>query len=156
MDTLPSFFQKKKKMKRKRAAPKLVITDQMSGERVGAPKLLIKNRRFLYKLLKTALSDQGARPREIENVLNKSTCCEMKCLSEIIRNLLLGNIPVGGKKLEKLKKYGKILDLFACRPYVAVKKRKEILSAKGAGAVFLPLLFSTVLPLVLEFIAKSV
>ena len=45
-----------------------------------------------------------------ENIKKKKfakeiSCCQIKCLSEIVRNLLIGNIPIKKENIDKLKPY---------------------------------------------------
>jgi len=81
-------------------------------------------------------------------------CGELKCLSEIIRNLLLGNIPIKQTNVKRLRTCKKDVVAFGKKTTSIAKKRK-ILQSKGTG-IILPVLASVVIPPVLEFIAKSV
>lgn len=115
-----------------------------------ASKALKKNYHFLHQLLQTV---QTGPKRAIHDVVNNTKCCEIKCLSEIVRNLLKGNIPLHRVNYGRIKKHKKFLKHFA-KKSLTVKKKRAILKARGSGVV-VPLLLGAVLPPVLEFIAKT-
>src|SRR5882762_7572651 len=105
-------------------------------------KLLQKNKQFLRKL-----------PEILETkgfcAINNISCCQMKCLSEIFRNLILGNIPLNKENYAKLKPHKKLLTDLSDKK-ISLQKKKKIFKQEGAG-VILPVLISAILPSVLEF-----
>ena len=76
---------------------------------------------------------------------------QVKCLCEIIKNLLLGNIPITNNVLNKLKPYKAKLRSLS-KKSVNLKKKQQLLKQTGNG-FFLPFMAS-VLPLVLPYLTK--
>jgi len=109
------------------------------------------------KNLKTNVAFLKTFPELIKqkNGICKIKCCQMKCLREIIVNLLIGNIPLRGLHRVQLKEIKKHLFAFADKK-TPIKVRRQILNSQtGAGGVLLPVFLSGILPLVLDFIARK-
>lgn len=115
-----------------------------------ASKSLKRNRQYLIEFLR---AKETGTNRALQQMISNISCCQLKCLSEIVRNLLRGNIPMSRSDFEEIKKHKKNLRLFGQKK-VSLKRKRAILQT-GSGPVFLPLLLGAVLPPVLEFIAKS-
>jgi hypothetical protein len=111
-----------------------------------ASKTLKKNIKFL-KLLPRAIETYGNR-----RICEEISCCQMKCLREIFHNLNIGNIPISESDKAKLKRNKKYLKVLGSKKS-SFKVKKKILNQKGGGII--PILLSTILPMVIDFIATS-
>jgi hypothetical protein len=111
------------------------------------PSVILKrNKRFLKKL-----------PKVFYKYGNCKTCKkispqQMKCLREVFHNLLLGNIPITRKIFDQLRPFKKQLKTLSKKKSPLRKKRK-VLNQIGGG--IFPILFASILPLVLDFISSK-
>jgi hypothetical protein len=111
-----------------------------------ASKNLKKNERFL-RLLPRAIEKYGNN-----RIWEEISCCQMKCLGEIFHNLNIGNIPISESDKNKLKQHKKYLKVLAGKKS-SFKLKKKVLNQRGEGII--PILLSTILPLVIDFIAMK-
>jgi hypothetical protein len=111
-----------------------------------ASKTLKANSKFL-KLLPRFVEKYGK-----SRICQEISCCQMKCLREIFHNLNVGNIPISQSDKKGLKKHKKYLKVLASKKS-SYKLKKKILTQKGDGII--PILVSTILPMVIDFIAMS-
>jgi hypothetical protein len=108
-------------------------------------KMLQQNEHFL-KVLPKVYKKYGIK------ACKQISCCQMKCLSEIVRNLAKGNIPISDIDKYAFAKYKKQIKQLG-RKKTPVGIKRKVLRQVGNG--LLPILISAVLPLVLEFISKN-
>lgn len=80
-------------------------------------------------------------------LLNKSKNCLVNAVSEISKNCLKGNIKLSKCKINKLKKYKKVLKLISKR--LPISKRKKIIIQKGG---FLSILIPSALAMLVEYL----
>jgi len=104
-----------------------------------ASALALKHKDYL-----TLLSTSKNKSRR-EHLLDAATSSEIRSVTECIQNLVEGNIPLGKKELQHLRRYKKVLRTLA-RKCVATKEKRVILKQKGG---FLSLL----LPLAIKAIS---
>lgn len=88
------------------------------------------------------------RKQLLKHVSNK----DLKALSELCLNLILGNIKIDKKLKTKFKRYKKPIQLLANKR-IPLKKKKRIINQKGSAGFLLPLA-SIALPLIADFVRK--
>jgi len=92
-------------------------------------------------------------PRNIQKKV--TTDCDKDfthLICEICFNILRKNVPLSSNQISELRKYKRPIKILADRT-VSLSKKKRLISQKGGG-FFLPLLFSTLGPLVIDQISK--
>jgi hypothetical protein len=109
-------------------------------------KVLKRNKRFLKKLPQVYFKYGNCK------TCKKISTQQMKCLREIFYNLLLGNIPINRQIFDQLRPFQKQLKTLSKKKSKLKKKRKVL--AQIGGGVF-PVLFASILPLVLDFITSK-
>ena len=98
-------------------------------------KRVKSNKNFLHSYL-----DSNTKTRK--DLIRKAKSEQIRCLCELILNVLNANVPTDTSTLEKLKKHKSSIKkvVFAKGP---LKTRQKILVQRGGS--FLPLIISTVL-----------
>jgi hypothetical protein len=108
--------------------------------------VLKRNRRFLQNL-----------PKAFNKYGNCKTCrkisaAQMKCLREIFHNLMLGNIPITRQIFDQLQPFKKQIKTLS-KKKTTLRKKRKVLNQAGDG--IFPVLFASILPIVLDFIANK-
>jgi hypothetical protein len=111
-----------------------------------ASRTLKQNKHFLRKLPKVFGKYGNCK------TCKKITATQMKCLREVFHNLVVGNIPITREIFNKLMPFGSELVALSDKKS-KLKKRREVLKQVGDG-VF-PVLFASILPIVLDFITRK-
>src|SRR5882724_5890962 len=120
----------------------------------------IKMGRLPTRLLKSNEKFLFALPRLINQygeagVIDKMSCCQLKCMQEIIHNLSAGNVPVSDDTLEQLQPHALTLNKLRKNNLRSAAKRR-LLKQTGHGVPgVLAILAGTVLPYVIEFITRT-
>lgn len=101
-------------------------------------KLLVKCEKDLNKLLNSSDSEK-------KYIIENCKKCLIKAISEIVRNCLLGNIPMEKCRKNKLKRYKNLLLKLANKSKPLEVKRSLIIQ-KGTGflSILLPIALETV------------
>lgn len=86
-------------------------------------KCTIRNINFLKSIKKCKKCD-------LEDLFRKASKDNIKCLTEIARNTLKGNIPYNKAAIAKLKKFKTEIRTIGRKNY-SLKKKKQILSQRG-------------------------
>jgi hypothetical protein len=111
------------------------------------PSVILKrNKHFLKQLPKVYYKYGNCK------TCKKISVQQMKCLREIFHNLLLGNIPITRRIYDQLQPFKKQLKTLS-KKKSGLKKKRKVLKQVGGG-VF-PVLFASILPLVLDFITSK-
>ena len=95
-----------------------------------------KQHSLFLQLLKTS------RPKERKLLLSGAENDIIKILSEIIYNLLHGNVPLSSDKIRQLRKYKQTLHSLSKRT-VSLHQKRILLQQRGSGAFF-PLLLPVI------------
>lgn len=87
-----------------------------------------------------------------KKILKKAKIKEIKCICEILKNVLNQNLPITSDRLLKIKQYKKCLRKLTGKG-MSIKKRRHFLLQKGNG---LPgLLLTSILPLAIDLLLNS-
>ena len=87
--------------------------------------LAIKHKDYL-----TLLSKAAKNPTKRNKLIDVADTSEIRAVSECIKNILEGNVPLSKKHLNQMKRHKLLLRSLAKRCY-PVKKKKTILKQKG-------------------------
>ncbi len=111
--------------------------------------LLVKCEKQLIKLSNSSNSEKKL-------IIKRCRKCLIKAISEIVRNCLIGNIPMDDCRKNKLKRYKKLLIALARKSKPLELKRSLILQ-KGTGflSILLPIALETVKILIDRFKSKK-
>jgi hypothetical protein len=113
-------------------------------------ELLVKCENELRSLAKASKQDQI-------KIIKRSKKCLIKAISEIVRNCLLGNIPMNSCRKNKLKHYKKLLKSISRRSLPLEKKRTLIIQhGTGFLSLLLPIALETVKILIENLKSKKV
>ena len=108
--------------------------------------LALKNINFIQ-----LLTDYAAKPKQFKKLIACATNEELNAISEVILNILKGNLPCGGDK-SKIGKQANYLRYIANRT-VPSNKRKIVLIKKGNGLIG-PLL-AVAIPAIIKLFSKK-
>jgi len=86
---------------------------------------------------------QESTPRQRKAVIESITNTQLDALSQLILNIVQGNIPVTDSYIKKLKRYKDIIHSLATRKVSRVKKRDALIKLQR----LLPFLLKPTLPL---------
>lgn len=105
-------------------------TKRRSSKRSSKRSFSEDNRHFLTLLSK---SKQKNRRNKLIDVANNN---EIKAISECVKNIVEGNVPISSKHLQILKQHKHVLKSIAQRCY-PIKKKRELLKQRGGflGAI---------------------
>jgi hypothetical protein len=92
-----------------------------------------KHQTLFLQLLKSS------KPRERKVLLSGAENAIVKLLSEIVYNLLHGNVPLNSYKIQRLRRHKQTLYTLSDRS-VTLNRKRNILHQHGSGSFF-PLLF---------------
>ena len=115
------------------------LNTRRAPPKVPIPALALKHKDYL-----TLLSTSKNKTRR-HHLLDAASSSEIRSVTECIKNLVEGNIPLGKKELQHLQRYKRVLRTLA-QKCVATKEKRTILKQKGG---FLSLL----LPLAIKAVA---
>jgi len=129
----------------------------MSRRRRRQPSRLLRSNEDFLQNLPELIEHYGET-----DVARGMSCCQLKCMSEIVHNLRRGNIPINLATYEKLQPYSERMKQLGCKSSRTTVKRRLLCNNKrknqfGSGPItagLLTILASTVLPYVLEFISR--
>lgn len=108
------------------------------------PQRIERNKEFICFICK-------AKGKQLKSLMQNATDDQIKTLNEIALNVINGNVPLSKQTFSKLGKGKKLLRIMADKKLSAKKKRKGI----QKGGWILPLLASTVLPMIVDAIQKK-
>lgn len=103
-----------------------------------SPQVIMKHRLTRQQSLFLQLL-KNSRPKERKVLLSGTENAIIKVLSEIIYNVLHGNVSLGNDKIHQLRRYKQSLQTLSNRS-VSLDKKRVLLQQHGSGAFF-PLLF---------------
>ena len=101
------------------------------GKQPSTPPLALKHKDYL-----TLLSTSGKNKSRRQHLLDAATSSEIHSVTECIKNLVQGNVPLGKKELQHLQRYKGVLRTLA-QKCVATKEKRAILKQKGGFLAFL-------------------
>lgn len=113
---------------------------------------LTQNKDFLLNLANDY--SRHKKYRKKHKFYEKINDSQLKCLCEIILNLCLGNIPVSNDALRNFKLHHCGLRMLYAKT-VPVDEKRKILKQSGKGFI-IPLLISSVLPAIIEFMFSEI
>ena len=119
----------------------------------GLLRRLKNNSDFLRYRLPRFMSRKTKKLTDIVRLVNKLNKSELTCLCEIVHNLMCGNIPVDTTTKELLRPYKTELKQLQQTSKPKVKFVRSVLKQCGNG--ILPILISTVLPMIIELIRRK-
>ena len=106
-------------------------TTTKKDKQPSTPPLALKHKDYL-----TLLSTSGKNKSRRQHLLDAATSSEIRSVTECIKNLVQGNVPLGKKELQHLQRYKGVLRTLA-QKCVATKKKRAILKQKGGFLAFL-------------------
>ena len=93
-----------------------------------APSRMLRHRKFLKELLEE--SDRFKR----ERLIDKASIDEINSVSELVLNILNGNLPIDTSAFKALKKHRKMLKILGLDKRKGIKQRKEVMKQQMGGS----------------------